>query len=313
MSYRSRRSFLLLLFLSGCGFATSQRSGSREGNQFVVGTVSYGAGQQTLTQYDRFKQYLEQTAKSNIQIEPAYNESKALERISSRSWSIVFAPPGLAAIAISQYRYKPLFPLKGDPNSRSVIVVRQDSSYTDLQSLNGTTFAIGQVGSATGYYFPIFHLYGLTLSELVVAPNPRSVLKAIAEGRAEAGGLSLDELETHRTQFPDQAFRVLFEDARNIPPGAVLISPTIDRNWEDFLRTIMSQTPPAIADEAGFSPTAVVPDYSSMLSVVQRVLSIFPADHTRDGSQLLAQRPVRIFPSGTPAPGGLLMIPSATF
>jgi phosphonate transport system substrate-binding protein len=279
----------------------------------VVGTVSYGAGQQTLTQYDRFKQYLEQTAKSNIQIEPAYNESKALERISSRSWSIVFAPPGLAAIAISQYRYKPLFPLKGDPNSRSVIVVRQDSSYTDLQSLNGTTFAIGQVGSATGYYFPIFHLYGLTLSELVVAPNPRSVLKAIAEGRAEAGGLSLDELETHRTQFPDQAFRVLFEDARNIPPGAVLISPTIDRNWEDFLRTIMSQTPPAIADEAGFSPTAVVPDYSSMLSVVQRVLSIFPADHTRDGSQLLAQRPVRIFPSGTPAPGGLLMIPSATF
>ncbi len=279
----------------------------------MVGTVSYGAGQQTLTQYDRFKQYLEQTAKSNIQIEPAYNESKALERISSRSWSIVFAPPGLAAIAISQYRYKPLFPLKGDPNSRSVIVVRQDSSYTDLQSLNGTTFAIGQVGSATGYYFPIFHLYGLTLSELVVAPNPRSVLKAIAEGRAEAGGLSLDELETHRTQFPDQAFRVLFEDARNIPPGAVLISPTIDRNWEDFLRTIMSQTPPAIADEAGFSPTAVVPDYSSMLSVVQRVLSIFPADHTRDGSQLLAQRPVRIFPSGTPAPGGLLMIPSATF
>jgi phosphonate transport system substrate-binding protein len=71
---------------------------------------------------------------------------------------MVFAPPGLAAIAISQEQYFPLFPLEGIENVRSAIVVREDSSIKTLAELQDKAIAFGQPGSATGYYLPIYNL-----------------------------------------------------------------------------------------------------------------------------------------------------------
>ncbi len=291
----SRRSFLLLLFLAGCGVGS--RSVSTE--QLVIGTVSYGAGEDLINRYDHFNRDLEEKMRVVVQLEPTYNESKALERIRSNAWSLVFAPPGLAALAISRHQYTPMFPLEGVSNLRSVIVVKQDSPYQTVQSLAGKPFAIGQIGSTTGYYFPIYNLYGLTLSEFVLCPTPKAVLEAIASGKAEAGALSMEELNTLRNQVSTVTFRVLFTDQHRVPPGVLLLSPTVDLNLQESLRRLIADTPSQIASGVGLVPTGSLPDYKYMISVVERVNSIFPAEQVQNGASLLAQKPVRLFQGNT--------------
>jgi phosphonate transport system substrate-binding protein len=285
----SRRSFLTLLFLSGC---TARRAISKE--QLTIGTLSYGSGNQTITQYDGMKQYLSEKLQSIVQIEPTFNENKALERIKAQAWSLVLAPPGLAAIAMSQYQYTSLIPLDGISNLRSILVVKKDSPYQDLRSLTGQRLAIGQPGSATGYYFPIYNLYGLTLAELIVAPTPAAVLEAVAQGQADVGAMSLQEFNTHKSAISSTIFRILFADQHRVPAGAILVSSNVDAKLKDSIHQILKNAPSAIAQEAGFIPSGTVPDYKYMISVVNRVRSIFPADQSPT-ADLLTQKPVRLF------------------
>ncbi|MEM8778819.1 MAG: PhnD/SsuA/transferrin family substrate-binding protein [Cyanobacteria bacterium P01_G01_bin.49] len=293
----SRRLFLLLSFLWAC----SKTSPKRE--QWVIGTISYQEGDPAMdhmAQYESFNRYFQEKTHSFIKLEPAFNENKALERIQSQAWSFVFAPPGLAAIAINQYQYIPLLPLEGIRDLLSILVVRDDSLFKDLKSLMGQVVALGQPGSATGYYFPLFNLYGLTLADLLFAPTPKAVLNAIAQKKAAAGAVSMEQFDTHRTQFADTKFRILFRDLHEIPPGLVLMSPTIDDAQQKKIRTIFNEIPSIIANEAGFVPNSPVPDYEYMISVVERVRSILP--NTRS-----SQKPIRLFTS--PQNGMILPTP----
>jgi phosphonate transport system substrate-binding protein len=281
----SRRLFLAGLFLSSCGF---RQSIGRE--QLTIGTLSYEAGDHTIAQYDGLKRYLSEKLQSIIQIEPTFNENKGLERIKARAWSLVFAPPGLVAIAMSQYRYTPLIPLDGNSNLNSVLVVKKDSLYRDLQSLAGKKLAIGQPGSATGYYFPIYNFYGLTLAELIPSATPKAVLAAVAQGRADVGALSLQEFNTHKAEIPQTEFRIVFVDRHKVPAGAILVSPDIELKLQDSIHQILQNTPALIARQAGFIPQGKVPDYKYMVSVVKRVRSILPTDRSQ-----LTQKPIRLF------------------
>ena len=264
------------------------------GDQLAIGTLSYGAGKQPNTQYDGLKQYLEQQLQSLVQIEPTFSENKALERIKAQAWSLVFAPPGLAAIAISQYQYTALVPLEGINNLRSVLIVKKDAPYQDLRSLTGKKLAIGQPGSATGYYFPIYNFYGLTLAELIVAATPKEILAAVAQGTADVGALSLQEFNTYKSELPQTEFRILFTDPHKVPTGAILVSASVDLKLQESIRRVLKNSPSTISQEAGFIPSGTVADYKYMISVVDRVRSIFPADQAQTAA-LLTQKPVRLF------------------
>jgi phosphonate transport system substrate-binding protein len=300
----SRRLFLTALFLSSCGArrsasgsstaTTSNEKGYAGGEQLAIGTLSYGSGKQPSAQYDGVKQYLEQKLHALIQIEPTFNESKALERIRAKAWDLVFAPPGLAAIAISQYQYTALLPLEGINNLRSILVVKKDSTYQDLRSLAGKKLAIGQPGSATGYYFPIYNFYGLTLGELIVTSTPKAILEAVAQGSADVGALSLQEFNTYKGEIPQAEFRIVFTDPHKVPTGAILASATVDIKLQESIHRILKDSPSTVAQEAAFIPTGEVPDYKYMISVVDRVRSIFPADQAQTAA-LLTKKPVRLF------------------
>ncbi len=284
----SRRWFLTLLLLSAC----SAKSMSSAGTTLTIGTIDDDQSAKSIEQYDRFKSYLKEKTQSLIQIEPVLNEDQALDRIRSKSWSLVFAPPGLAAIAISQHQYIPLFPLSGVQNLRSAIVVREDSPIQSLQSLAGKVLALGKPGSATDYYLPLFNLYGLTLAELLITATPKEILAAIAQGKAAAGAISVAEFNTARDQIDAAKFRILFVDPHSVPPGALLLSPDLARDRADSLRQILHQVDSVMATEAGFVTNAAVPDYQYLISVVERVRSIFPGDAD---ATLLQQKPIRLF------------------
>ncbi len=272
---------LLILSLGGCKSAPSSFNG-----QLVVGVISYTEAEEIMKKYASFNQYLAQKTGARVELEPTYNENKALERIQNQAWSLVFAPPGIAAIAIAKHQYRPLFPLQDLSHSRSILVVRNDCPTRELKQLQGKTVALGQVGSATGYYFPVYNLYGLTLAEVLFAPTPKTVLEWVAQKKADAGALSLAEFNFYSPRFKDTQFRLLYTDPHNVPSDVVLIAPTIEPNQQEQIRKIMSTAPINLVRDIGYIPDAPVPDYDYMISVVRRVWSI---------DTNLRQKPARLF------------------
>jgi phosphonate transport system substrate-binding protein len=267
----SRRLLLLqiILLLTSC---TDNKTPLR--GRLIVGLVSYGEGLRSIDKFTTFNNYLSRQLKTIIEVEPTYNEIQAIEQIQRGVWSLVFAPPGLAAIAINQHQYFPLFPLEGVNNLRSVIVVLKDSPLQKIGELANRVVILGEVGSATGYYLPIYNLYGITLAEVRFAPTPKNILEAIANREVAAGALSKAEFDRYRGEFPQTPFRVLYTDPHNIPPGLVLAGPTVERKLLSEIHQVMQSASPDLAQSAGYIPNAKVPNYDYLIQVVERVRSI---------------------------------------
>ncbi len=160
----------VLLTLTAC----SQVKDTIVVNSLDIGLISYENSDLSLEQYSELKNYLGIELNSMIELEPTYNEIQSLNRIASQKWDLVFAPPGLAAIAVSRYRYQPIASLEGIDNNLSVIVVRKDAKFKNYRDLAGEVIALGQVGSATGYYLPIYNLYGLAFAEIRFSPTVKT-------------------------------------------------------------------------------------------------------------------------------------------
>lgn len=265
----SRRLFLLklLIFLTAC----SQRETAKLG-RLTIGAVSYGESDRSMARYSPLLDYLEAELKTIIEFEPTFNEVRALDQIRRGNWSLVFAPPGLAAIAIFEEQYSPLFPLAGVDEWRAILLVRQDSSIQTIQDFAGKAIALGQSGSATGYYLPIYELYGLTLAEVRFAPTPQTMLQWIETGEVTAGALSLAELRRYHPNVSQSEFRVI--DLGSAPPGAILAGPTIELNQQEQIRQALKSASPNIIDAAGYLPNSPVPDYRDLIQVVNRVRGI---------------------------------------
>lgn len=283
MASLSRRLFILQMLLTLAACATERKS---QEMVLVTGVISYGEAQKTLSKFERFRKYLGDKTGTVIQLEPTFNESLAMQDIQHLAWGLVFAPPGLAAFAKANYQYVPIFPLQIDANSRSIFIVRKDSPLQKLKDLQGKVVALGIPGSATGYYFPLYNLYGVILASILFAPTPITILEWVAQGKAAAGAISLEEFNLFKTQLSNVDFRILFTDPQNVPTGAVLISPNVEANRQELIRNYMKEAPLSLIQDVGYVPNGDVPDYRYMISVVKRVTSV--AAHLHD-------KPARIF------------------
>lgn len=268
-----RLRYLLLaqtFLLSTFAIASCSQNNSAPVERWIVGVVSYDTGAQSLDKYQNFKEYLGKQTHKIVELEPALNELQAVQQINSKTWSIVFAPPGLAAIAISKNQYTPIFPLQGLNNLRSVLLVRDDSPLKGIPDLANKVVALGQPGSASGYYLPLYDLYGLTLKEVRFSPTPETILEWLSQGTVDAGALSEQEFQQYRSQFSKTKFRVL-HTSRPVPVGVVLVAPTVDANNQEAIKKAMSQATASIVEDAGYIPNAKVPDYNQFVKLVDKV------------------------------------------
>jgi phosphonate transport system substrate-binding protein len=258
--------WFFVLVIVGCSSPTSFNL-----EKLTIGLVSYGEGSISIDKYQPLQHYLAKKTRSIVELEPAYNELIALEQIRRKNWSIVFATPGLAAIAIGQELYIPLFPLAGMSSlEKSVIVVKQDSPSEKLADLANKKIALGEAGSAAAYYMPLYDLYGLTLQQIRISPTPKKVLEWLSKGEIEAGALSESDFNRYRKQFDSTRFRVLWK-SRSIPAGVVLLAPTIERNQQENIKQAMNEAPSNIVADAGYLPSAPVPNYQEFIKLVEKV------------------------------------------
>lgn len=270
--------FNLLYLITACKTAEKQTLG-----KFIVGAVTYEDNQSN-QRYSIFTDYLAATFKTIVELEPTFNEIRALEKIKQKDWTLVFAPPGLAAIAISEAQYLPLFTLDGIKSSRSLILVQQESPFKKLTDLANKVVALGQPGSATGYYLPLYNLYGITLAQVRISPTPKTTLKWLAQGDIAAGALSLADFELHRSDFPKTQFRVL--STNSVPLGSLLVAPTVERNQQEQIQKALRVASPQIIDAAGYIPNAKLPNYQELVKIINKV---------RPLAEQLKKKPVSLY------------------
>ncbi|MFM1841341.1 MAG: hypothetical protein RLZZ490_72 [Cyanobacteriota bacterium] len=252
--------------LWGCQSDQSQPIG-----KITIGVVNLERNPAKLEQYAKLQSYLGERLNSVIELEPTYNETHALNQVQQQNWDIVFAPPGVAAIAVSQFRYQPIFAMEGGLQNRSLIVVRQESPAQSIKDLSDKVMALGQPGSATGYYLPLYNLYGLTLAEIKFADTPEMVMQWIADKTVDGGAVSQGEFTQYRSQFPPQTFRVLATDSHDVPSGSVLLNPNLEARLQSQIQDAMTQVSPAIAASAGYLLEVPTPDYGDMIKVMEKI------------------------------------------
>lgn len=277
----SRRLFLYhsLFLLAGCA---GSKSTPEELGKLVIGIVAYGEGVLSVERYQKFVSYMGKQTQTIVELEPAFNEVKAIQQIQRQVWSLVFAPPGLAAIA-TQSNYLPLFPLQDINNNRSVLIVLKRSTIKTLKDLNGKVVALGEPGSATSYYVPLYNLYGLTLAEIRTVPTPRTILEAVAKGEVVAGALSIDEFKRYRADFLPVEFRTMYV-SNKVPSGAVLINSSIGRDRQNLIVAAMNQVEPQTAQQAGYIPNAPAPKYQQLVEFINKVKPIETHIHEKPAS-----------------------------
>ncbi|MGB5631664.1 MAG: PhnD/SsuA/transferrin family substrate-binding protein [Waterburya sp.] len=268
--YLQRILLIIIIFsLTACDRPTETKI-----SKYTVGVVSYGQNEKSLKRYADFQNYIGTRLNSMVEIEPVYNEVRALEQIKSKKWDLVFAPPGLSAIAISRYNYEPLVPLEGRDKTRSVIVSKQTSPFQKRRDLRGQTIALGQKGSATGYYMPIYNLYGLNFKEVVYAPTPQDILQWLDKEIVTVGALSLADYNLLKREYNPNTFKVIYLDKHNVPTGAILISDRLERNEQEQIRLALVETPSSIASTAGYLPNQELPNYDYLIKVIERVQEV---------------------------------------
>ncbi|MBP5972351.1 PhnD/SsuA/transferrin family substrate-binding protein [Brasilonema sp. CT11] len=261
----------LLILIGFLATGCNDKQQDINSKKLTVGVVSYGEGTVSLEKYERFKDYIAKQTQSIVELEPAYNELQALEQIQRQNWEIVFAPPGLAAIAIGKELYVPLFSMEGTRGrQRSLLIVRDDKPIKTIADLANKTVALETAGSAAGYYVPLYDLYGLTLAQIRFAPTPKTVLEWISEGSVDAGALSQTDFELNQREFSTTKFRIL-HTSRSIPPAVVLLAPSVERNQQQQIQKAMNQAPGDIVADAGYVPAAKVPSYDQFIKLVDKV------------------------------------------
>lgn len=268
--YLSRILLIIIIFtLTACDRPTVTKI-----SKYSVGVVSYGKNEKSLKKYADFQTYIGTRLNSFIELEPAYNEVKALEQIKNKKWDLVFAPPGLAAIAIARHNYEPLVPLEGRDRSRSVIIAKQTSPFQKRRDLKGQIIALGQQGSATGYYLPIYNLYGVNFKDVLYAPTPQNILQWLEEDKVTVGALSLEDYNLFKRDYSPNKFKIIYLDKHNVPSGAILISDRLERNQQEQIRLALVETPSFIAATAGYLPSEPVTNYDYLIKVIKRVQDV---------------------------------------
>ncbi|MGB3512952.1 MAG: PhnD/SsuA/transferrin family substrate-binding protein [Microcoleaceae cyanobacterium] len=268
----SRRFLLFLIFslLGSLILNSCQQDRKYPTGKLIIGVVSYENGLRSLEKYEGLKNYLAAQTNMYVELEPVLNELKAIEQVKRRVWSIVFAPPGLAAIAIQKSQYNPIFPMQGFSNLRSLIVVKSNSKIQKIQDLSNKTLGLGQPGSAAGYYMPLYDLYGLTLTEIKFYRTPKQILQWLSQDEIDAGALSESEFEKYKNTFSQTDFRIIHK-TRLIPPSLVLLSPQVNRNLEQQIIDAMKVAPPNIIGDTNYIPTGKIPDYRQFIKFVEKV------------------------------------------
>ncbi|HEY3346125.1 MAG TPA: phosphate/phosphite/phosphonate ABC transporter substrate-binding protein [Nitrospirota bacterium] len=163
----------------------------------------------------RFKllsSYLARILNVNVEIVPGADMAATVNDLGTGKTDIAFFGPTTYVDARHKYAVEPLVKSvgKGQPFTRSAIVVRDDSGIGAVKDLAGKTFAFGGEKSTSGHLMPRAMLMeaGINLHDLKsysYLSRHDAVVKAVLSGEYDAGGL----MELVAKQYAPQGLKVI--------------------------------------------------------------------------------------------------------
>ena len=252
---------LAVLVTTACGGRqTSDVALCGSGARLRVGLVGAAEGRaqsaaQLLPDQDQFRlrELLTVASRCEVQLEPVLSSEQARLRLQSGDWDLAFLPPGLTALALEQGgSYGLVRQLGRRSNAKSQMLVRADSGFETRGDLRGRRLGVLPRGSLTGFYLPLFNLYGLRFSEVHYALSYAELRAMLTNGEVDViawdGSLPIDSTR----------FKVLHEDSHVIPLGALALSQSLlQSDHQPFLRQLdenVTQLPPSLGYASGVIP-----------------------------------------------------------
>ena len=199
----------------------------------------------------------------------SYQEAK--NQISQQNWDLVFAYSPMNSMAAHDVGYQwvarmfPEFP----PFYQSVLYVRADSPINSITDLNSShTIALNNFGSASGFYRPIYDLYGKTL-RVIMQRGGGQIKELVLSGEADVGAGPLGVAE-------DDPELKIIHVSTDIPGSGFYLSPLLSPSDRERLTQILLSAPDEIRDqrEGANYGEGVEPDWQEFRRISLRVEEI---------------------------------------
>lgn len=171
-----------------------------------------------------------------------YQDAK--NQIAQQNWDLVFAYSPMNSMAAHDNNYQWIARMFPDFPAfyQSVLYVRADSPINSIADLNSShTIALNNFGSASGFYRPIYDLYGKTL-RVVMQRGGGQVKELVLSGGADIGAGPLTVAEN------DPELKIIHVST-DIPGSGLYLSPRISPSDRERLTQILLSAPDEIRDQ----------------------------------------------------------------
>ena len=255
----------LTLALSACADGPSdQQALCGEGGRLRVGLVGSEEGRRgsagvILAEREQFKlrELLTASSRCDVLLEPVLSSEQARLRLRNREWDLAFLPPGLTAVALEQEgQFSLVRQLGRRQNSKSQLIVRADSRFKTRADLRGARLGLLPRGSLTGFYLPLFNLYGLTLSQVGYELTYQDLMLGLQNGEFDV--IAWDGALPAK----GSNIRVIHEDTHAIPLGALVLSQRLlAQDYKPFVQKLddnVSQLPSSLGYATGVIPDLLI-------------------------------------------------------
>jgi ABC-type phosphate/phosphonate transport system substrate-binding protein len=219
--------------------------------------------------YGLFKDYLKKTLGdqvSEIQVEIGNNLSyrQVQNKIRNKAWDIVFAYSPMNSWEAQNQGYGWL--ARKDPYGKghyySVLFVNPNSKIRSLDDIKPTTkIALGPLGSASSFHFPIYTLYGKKFT-LIHTSSHEEVAELVKAGKADIGASLI------ANQSRDE-WRII-HISEQILVGGVFVSPKLASSDQAEIKQAFWEASEYIKRKADYKVTPPI-NYEFMGKIARRV------------------------------------------
>lgn len=263
---------------TGC---TSKAAVQASQQKVTVGMVHYQPIESSDIQLGFFEEKIERQLPSvDVQITGTTNYERGAELICEEQWDISFALSPIVSAQAIECGHIPLFQAYGGGTYRSAIFVRSDSPLAEnfsLKNLADKSLALNQIGSASGFYFPLHTLWGATLSKVGLLGDYDKIKSAVMSQEYDIG-VAPDVLIADDTLFPPGSFTVVARSI-DIPKGVIFISPRLSKELRQQLEAVLRGIKPELLPKGGndeplYDATAPLPSFDGVVEVIKTIEAI---------------------------------------
>jgi ABC transporter, phosphonate, periplasmic substrate-binding protein len=210
-----------------------------------------------------------------------YEEAK--KRIEKQDWDIAFTYSPMISIAAKENNYSYVARMFPESQSyyRSALFVKRDSKIKDIANLiSNNAIALGSIRSASGFFVPLYDLYGKTLT-IKTGNSNAEIIKMVESGTVDIGATIFN-----RQLKQNPRIRII-RISRDIPGAGVYISARLSKLDQIAIAKVLLNVPAELQKNSNYG-AGIELNYKEFTEITNKVNPIVKCLD-------FSKSPVRIF------------------